>query len=147
MKKVKTWILIADAARARVVANEGPGKGVQALEGMVFADDAPATRHIMSDRPGRSFESVGSKRHAMEYASDPRAVRKAQFIGQLAGGLLARVGEFDRLVLVAPPAAMGLLRDALDDRVANKVADEVVKDFTQVSNADLPERLKDVIVL
>src|SRR5262249_34094570 len=30
MKPTRTWILIADGARARILRNDGPGKGVQA---------------------------------------------------------------------------------------------------------------------
>ena len=33
MKPTTTWILIADGARARLFANHGPGKGVEAVEG------------------------------------------------------------------------------------------------------------------
>ena len=32
MKPTTTWILIADGAHARLFANHGPGKGIEALE-------------------------------------------------------------------------------------------------------------------
>ena len=106
MKPRKTWIVIADGARARVVLNEGPGKGVQALDDLIFEGDHAPVREVMADRPGRTFDRAGEGRHAMEYASDPHQNLKARFAGQLAKVLAQRVGDYDRIILVAPPTAL-----------------------------------------
>jgi hypothetical protein len=79
MKPTRTWILIADGARARVVENLGPGKGVSEVAGMEFSQPAERNRDIMSDRPGRSFESADNARHGMEPPSDPKRLAEADF--------------------------------------------------------------------
>ena len=38
--------------------------------------------------------------------------------------------EYDELILVAPPAFLGLLRQALDDAVAGSIRATVAKDYT-----------------
>ncbi len=54
MKQIRTWILIADGARARIVLNTGPGHGIEAMDGRVFRSDNLPTRDIEADRPGQS---------------------------------------------------------------------------------------------
>ena len=45
MKPTTTWILIADGAHARLFANHGPGKGIEAVQGGVIngATTGPTT--------------------------------------------------------------------------------------------------------
>ena len=57
MKPTTTWILIADGAHARLFANHGPGKGIEALEA-INGDHRPDSE-LVRDGLGRSFESSG----------------------------------------------------------------------------------------
>ena len=41
MKKKVTWIIVADGSRARVLANDGPGKGLRPAIAGEFHHDAP----------------------------------------------------------------------------------------------------------
>jgi protein required for attachment to host cells len=99
MKPTKTWVLIADGARARVLQNDGPGHGLHAVEGHEFHSDHSATHDLVSDREGRSFSSHG-RRSTIESHSDPHRELKKKFTHQLAD-ILARGLEqhaYDRLV-------------------------------------------------
>ena len=120
MKPTHTWIVVADGARARVLLNKGPGKGLEAMQDLVFEGDHSPTRDIMADRPGRTFESGDISRHAKEYATDPHQNLKKEFVVELCGVLAKRAGEFDRLVLIAPPQALGLLRQSLPSQLRQK---------------------------
>jgi protein required for attachment to host cells len=147
MKPIITWIVIADGARARVMSNAGPGKGLEALDGMVFAGDHASSSEIMADKPGRSFDSVGNARHAMERTTDPHEALKMQFARQVCDALDRRADEYNRLVLVAPPEMLGLMRKTLKGALAEKVTGEMQKDLTHIPNGDLPGHLADVMVL
>lgn len=147
MKSTTTWIVIADGARARVMQNDGPGKGVVALQEMIFEGDHSSTSEVMSDRSGRAFDSVGRGRHAMEPTTDPHSHLKSEFVREIASRLEHRADEFDQLILVAPPQALGLLRKSLSPAVAHKVKSELGKDLTHVPNADLPLHLTGVLAL
>ena len=71
MKPTRTWVLIADGARARILENDGPNHGLIAMEGLVFHGDHSATHDLVPDREGRSFSSHGPGRSAIDSRSDP----------------------------------------------------------------------------
>ena len=148
MKPTRTWILIADGARARVLENDGPGKGLHEVAGGVFHGDHAATHDIMSDREGRSHSSVGPGRSAIEAHSDPHRELKKKFAHQLADALADGLQRkaYDRLVIVAAPSALGDLRAALSDQVRAKVTGEVAKDLTKTPDGEVAEHLRDVLV-
>ena len=148
MKPVKTWILIADGARARVLQNDGPGHGLHAVEGLVFHGDHSATHDLVSDREGRSYSSHGAGRSAIDSHSDPHRELKKKFAHRLAD-MLARGLEqhtYDRLIIVAPPGALGDLRAAISGHVRAKVVGEVAHDLTKTPNGEVADHLKGVLV-
>ena len=150
MKPVRTWILIADAGRARVLQNMGPGKGTTAVDGLASESALPSsTNEIVADRQGRSFESTGSTRHPMEPRTDPREQMKRSYLEMLADQLDGKLqaGAFDRLVVVAPPQALGILRAAFSDRVKSAVSGELAKDLTKTPDHDLGAHLEDLVRL
>jgi len=149
MKPTTTWVLIADGARARIFANHGPGKGLEAVAGAEFEADHRPDREILSDKPGRTFESVGTTRHAIEPHHDPHRELKRSFAEELAAMLDQRLGDkaYDRVILVAPPATLGDLRAALSDRVGAVVYAELDKDLTKTPAADLPGHLAAVLAV
>jgi protein required for attachment to host cells len=148
MKPVRTWVLIADGRRARIVENLGRGQGLHAVEGMSFEAELPPNREIFSDKPGRSFESSSPTRHGLSTPDAHRQLKQA-FARQLARVLETKLAEgaFDRCVLVAPPETMGDLRRELPDRVREKVSGELVSDLTKVPDDRLPAHLEQVMTV
>ena len=149
VRKTVTWIVIADGEKARIVANEGVGKGLAAVPGQALATTLHADREILADRPGRVQESVGAARHAIQPRIDWHRFEKRLFARRVAGLLdtLSGKGAFDRLVLVAPPRTLGDLRAALAAATKAKVTGEIDKDLTQIPDQDLPGHLERVVVL
>lgn len=147
MKAIRTWILIADGARARIVVNEGPGKGVKEGPDKVFESLNVPAREIMADRPGRTFDSGGQGRHAKEPRSDPHEIEQRKMHHELAAYLdgEAKKGTFDRLIVVAPPRALGNIRAELSPAVQAKVTGELAKDLTNLAIHDLPDHLGTVM--
>jgi protein required for attachment to host cells len=76
-------------------------------------------------------------------------VEKHRFADQLAAMLQDELnqGKFDRLVLVAPPKALGQLRDALPKSVSARVSAELAKDLTHLPAQELREHLGTVIAV
>ncbi|HSM43171.1 MAG TPA: host attachment protein [Afifellaceae bacterium] len=144
-----TWILIADGNRARIVKNDGPGLGIDAVDDQLYEREHHKTSDIMADRPGRSFDSAGSGRHAMEYSTDPERVEQREFARTLVEALEAahRKDAFRQLVIVAPPQMLGDLRAELTDGLKTLVHAEVNKDLTHVPNGDLAVHLDGVLTL
>lgn len=138
-----TWVVIADAARARIVLSEGRNKPFRDIEQLVHGESRLRDTDRISDRPGRSFDSHGEGRHAMEPGTDPADQEAIRFAADIANHLRqARTGnEFDALVLVAPPRFLGLLRKAMDPGSRERVRAEIHKEFTQLDDEEIRRRI------
>ncbi len=149
MKPIVTWILIANGARARLFSNDGPGHGVTLVSDEVLVGVNLPSREIMSDRPGRTFDSVGAGRHAKEPRTDPREIEKRSFTHELAAMLDdgLKQGKFERLVLVAPPGELGFLRAELSPAVRKRVSAELNKDLTRMAPSEIPDHLGAVMAI
>ena len=148
MKANRTWVLVADGARARVLQNDGPGRGLTAVDGLVFHGDHSATRDLVSDREGRSFSSHGPRRSAVEARSDPHRTLKSKFAHQLADVLAQGLEQdaYDRLIIVASPVTLGDIRSAISSQVRAKVVGEVAQDLTKVPNDEVGRHLEAVLL-
>ena len=148
MKAIRTWVLIADGARARILQNNGPGHGLTAVDGQVFEGDHSATHDLVSDREGRSFSSHGPRRSALDARSDPHRTLKSKFAHQLAEVLAQGHAHdaYDRLVIVASPVTLGDIRSAISDQVRAKVIGEVAQDLTKLPNSQVAVHLDSVLV-
>jgi protein required for attachment to host cells len=147
----RTWIVVADAARARIFVQEKHGEPLAALDQGDFhnPDSSHHTRDLGSDRPARSQESVGSARHAIEPKHDPRRMAAAAFAKDIAGYLEqgAMGKRYDRLAIVAPPHILGDLRKSLGKHTEALVVAELNKDLTKIPLHELPSHLESVIRL
>lgn len=142
MKKPVTWVLIADGSQARVFRIAGKGKIEEKSE---LAVAHPPTREMVSDRPGRAFDSMGQGRHAMEPPSDAHDKAEADFLRSIAKNLdtCCQNKEFDRLIVVAPPRALGTLRGAFTQHLAGTVSREIPHDLTGFKAAALQAYLRE----
>ncbi|WP_163268944.1 host attachment protein [Chelativorans alearense] len=147
MKKPKTWFLVADGTLARIVRDleQDPETGPHP-EDIVLEMEHKPLRRIMADRPGRSFASYGARRSAMEYRSDPIRERQVRFAAMLIRRLekLRIAHAFDRLVIVAEPQMLGILREALPQALKALVVGEVDKDLSRLPPRELYKALADL---
>ncbi len=146
---MKTWILIADAAHARVLQSNGHGKPLVPVPQFEMHADLPRSHDLGADRPTRTHESVGTTRHAVEPRTDPHRELKRAFAVLVAERLkeAATAKSFDRLVIAAPPVMLGDLRCALHKQVSDKVAAEVPKDLVKIADQDLRPHFAELIAL
>jgi protein required for attachment to host cells len=143
---MKTWILIADAAHARVLETVGTGKPLTSVPAFSVNQSLPPSRDLGTDRPTRTHDSLGASRHGVEAHSDPRRELKRKFAGLVVEKLEAAlaVHAFSRLVLVAPPAMLGDIRQALSKPLLDRVVAEIDKDLVKVSDHDIRAHLSEV---
>jgi len=149
MKKYKTWILVADGARARILHNDGPGKGLSDLMNHEFAASHAPSRSFGTDKPGRGFARFGKSRHAKVPRIDYHTFEKQRFARDVAAMLDAAEaqGKFDRLVLVAPAKTLGELRRVMGAASLDKVTAELGKDLTHVPVRGLEHHLNKVMLV
>lgn len=148
MKPVTTWILIADAARARVLTASTPQAQLAPVTGLTLEAEHQKTSEIMSDRQGRTFQSVGAKRSAYEARQDPHRALKKSFAHHVCELLeeKAKAGAFTRLVLVAPPPFLGDLRSAMSQALRGRISGEIAMDLTKTPNNEIKSHLGDVVI-
>ena len=141
-----TWILVADAARARLFTVERPRGPLQELADFVNPEERLREHDIEADDRG-SVAGPGSRRHAFGENKDPKAEHARRFADELAEHLKqARTrDEFRRLYLVADPRFLGELRATLDEQTQRLVVAAIDKEISARDPADirrhLPERL------
>jgi protein required for attachment to host cells len=140
----RTWILVADGARARLIEQDPEERRqLKATAEREFSGTTAQSREIASDRPGRTFDRAGEGRHAMEPSTDPLRHAKLEFARDLAEHLTQAVNRhaFDRLIVIAAPRTLGDLRNLLPDAVRARVVAEIDKDLTWMSLPDLEKHI------
>ena len=145
-----TWIVVADGQRASVFHNDGPGKGLQTVDGLGGERAGARSHDMVTDKPGRMQGFAGATgAAAMTARTDPHALEEARFTEQLAGEInqAALEKRFDRLILAAPPRTLGILRKALSDHAADRIMATLDKDLTKTAPADLASHLESHLVV
>lgn len=139
-----TWILTANRSGASLFESNWPGKSMRRIQDIPHPQGREQNMDIDTGKPGLSFDSVGQGRHAMSTEQDPTEHIAQQFASDLAERLnKGRVAHaYDKLVLMAEPKFLGLLRAALDKHTAAMVVQTVSKDLSNVKEEDLADYLK-----
>lgn len=144
MSRKSTWILVADGGRAFALANtEAPDKFEPVpdfrFEGFRGRDadigtDRPVRTHALSGRTAGSATSENGKLAKMEHRKFLRSVIEA-------AEKRHRAGDFQHLALVAPPRALGDMRVALPNGLAEAVILEVAADYTKTPPHEIGPRI------
>ena len=140
----RTWIVVCDASRARFFMTGGNGQDWVKFEELEHPASRMKSIALASDRPGRQLQSQGAhKKAAMEPRTNPHDAEEMRFAHSIAETLdLAHAHDaFDRLILVAPPAFLGRLRQEMSDRVRKAIAGTLDKDYTHLDEDELHERV------
>ncbi|MEX2199596.1 MAG: host attachment protein [Burkholderiales bacterium] len=137
------WILAANGSQATLFRAESPTAPLVELETLANPDARAKQMDLVSDRPGRTFDSFGAGRHAMAVPTEPKEQEQIRFAKSIAERLeRGRLDHaFERVVLVAAPAFLGLLRPNLGAPLAALVALEIDKDYTALKARELRTRL------
>lgn len=136
------WVVVCDGAKALVLENAGSRKTPNLRTREVYQHDDLKTRDIGTDRPGRSFSSVGEGRSAMQQA-DWHDQEEQRFLAKLAARLDKAVlgGETVSLIVVAPPRAIGVLRREFSAHVRQAIRAEVEKDYVKMPVDEITRHL------
>ncbi len=139
MKPLRTWIVVADGARAKFLHFAGRKIGARTIAGQTFSRHAKPTRELGTDKPGRTFESKGQGRHAVEPRVDMHEREEEAFLSDVIRRLeeAFEAGAFGNLILIAPPRALGILRRILPKRIRPHVSFEIDSDYTHYSDDEI----------
>ncbi|HEY6881679.1 MAG TPA: host attachment protein [Polyangiales bacterium] len=138
-----TRVLVAHDAGARWFDNRGPGKGLILRGQVAFEDGRRHHGELEADRPGSSAGRAGAGRHSYAPSRDAKDQACAHFAKELAADLARdfHAGDFTRLVLVAPPRFLGVLKSALAPQLARALLATVAKDLPRADVVELVAHL------
>jgi protein required for attachment to host cells len=127
------WVVVCDGAKALVLENAGDEKFPNLRAREVFEEPHALTHEQGTDAPGRAHSSVGHGRSAIEQ-TDWHEQAERQFLGKLMAQLDAAVtaGQVKSLIMIAPPRALGVIRQAYSQQVRSAVQHEVDKDLVKM---------------
>lgn len=125
------WVIVADGEKFLLLRNEGDAEypNLQVLTQRETRN--PPTRAQGADRPGRYPDPGPGQRSAVEQ-TDWHRLGEERFAKDLAERLRdwAMRGRFERLIMVAAPRVLGVLRDEMHDEVRRRIVAEVDKDLS-----------------
>ncbi|TMH46732.1 MAG: host attachment protein [Betaproteobacteria bacterium] len=134
-----TWIIAADASRARILQVTDRAQQLEEVENLLNPEGRVHDRELISDAHPRlsshSGGGPGSDREetsAAEHATELFAKRVGNYLES------ARTAHrYDRLHLIAPPKFLGRLRKELGKEVQKLVAEELPKDLSWLNARDI----------
>jgi protein required for attachment to host cells len=146
-----TWIVSANAGRARFFAQARPVDNLEEINDMVSPSAREREGEIETDRMGN--RSASKSAHNVGQPTTPSGYQPHQTPAQHEAELFAREvakflsqahneGRFGKLCLVASPEFLGVLRKHIGPALGSAVNLEINKDFTSASPAELRERIK-----
>ncbi len=129
----RTWILVAESSRAKIYSTENRTAIPAEVEDIIHPEGRLHEGELVSDRPGSDPGTVGQGRHVLDDKISATQHEHMEFARELARRLEAACdrGAFDKLVVAAPPAFLGLLRDRLGKEVKEKVVREIDKNLVR----------------
>ena len=136
------WVVVCDGGKALILENAGDARFPNLRTRETYEQKHPATHEQGSDVPGRAFASVGGTRSAVEQ-TDWHDQSERNFLKALASRLDTAVtaGEVDGLVMVAPPRALGIIRQAYSPQVREAIRVELEKDYVRLPISEIETHL------
>ena len=136
--KQESWLIVANSSLAHIFRIE-KREELKEIKTLEHPESRLHNLDLVSDKPGRDFESVGMGRHALEPKTLPKRQEFAIFAKLIADHLekAHNQGEFDTLYIAASPSLLGLLRQALNPNIAKLVKGEIDKDVTHMKPHDI----------
>lgn len=136
------WVVVADGEKALFLRNEGDAQYPHLQVFREIHEDNAPTREQGTDQPGRMKDGPTTHRSAVEETYWHR-IEKTRFAREIAERLykMAHRGDYERLVIVAPPLVLGEMRKEFHKEVETRIAGEVPKTLTNHSVDDIEKIL------
>jgi len=136
------WVVVCDGKKALWLENVGDAVFPNLATKQVQDHADQPTHEQGTDAPGRALNSVGAVRSAVEQ-TDWHELAERAFLDQLARRLDRAVaeGHIKRVVVVAPPRALGVLRQNYTPRLRQAVRAEIDKDLVRMPVHEIEKHL------
>jgi protein required for attachment to host cells len=136
------WLVIANAARARVFERDGENGALRETADALHPASRAKGAALGRDRPGQVHK--GAMSTAFEPRAEPHAREHVQFAHELAAMLerAALAGRLPALVLMASNPFLGELKAAIGPAARAVLRFSVALDLTHFQGAELEDRVR-----
>jgi protein required for attachment to host cells len=138
------WVAVCDGTKALILQNVGDEKFPNLRTKEVFTQKDPPTHKQGTASPGRVQQSVGtgSVRASVDQ-TDWHAQAERAFLVELAARLDRAVGsgQIKSLIIVAPPRALGVIRQAYSHGLRAALRAEIDKDLVKMPLHEIEKHL------
>ena len=126
-------VVVCDGSKAVILENTGDAHFPNLRMKEAFEHGNKPTHELGTAPPGRSHQSIGHHRSAVEQ-TDWHDEAERSFLHKLASRLDAVLAErkVPSMTVVAPPRALGILRAVYSSSVRQAVAHEIAKDLVKL---------------
>jgi protein required for attachment to host cells len=145
----ETWIVLANAARARVLHREAGGR-LEELVDLSHPRSREKGSELASDREGHAQKAHGDRGHAgtaFEPHTGPRRKEHEVFAVEIAHYLedALRQRRCPGVVLIASDPFLGELKSHLNESVKRVVSATIAHDLTRYAGAELERRVSEAL--
>lgn len=141
----KTWIVVADASRARFFEVLDANDTLREMEDMVNPAGRQQDRDLRTDNQGRYYgRGEQMQGHTAVQNTDP-VMHELQLFAKRIGKHLEHgrnEHRYDRLCIIAAPKVLGLIRQHLDKTTRTLVTDELDKDISNLDERAVQEYVR-----
>lgn len=146
---MKNWVVVANAARARVLEASDPSGAYVDVVDLTHPQSRQKGTDLAGDRPGHvpGTTAHGAGSSALDPKTAPREREHDQFAREVAATLNEGMaaGRCAGLILVASNPFLGLLKGHLSDQAHKLLLRTVAADYTTLEGRELAERLRSAI--
>ena len=135
-------IIVCDGRKMLFLRNQGQGDQIELVTEAHHQREDKKDHELKTDAAGRGSQSGGYGRPAMD-ETDFHQLDEDRYAADAADQLRARAlaGDFDDLVIIAPPKTLGELRKHLHKEVERRVVMELAKEMTDRPLPDIAAML------
>ena len=140
---MKSMIVVADSARARIFTADSAHSPLNEIETMAHPEGRMHEQDMVSDLPGKDSGKGGGGDHSFQETIEPKEQEMIMFAKRVADYLedTRKANKLDKLILVAAPAFLGELRTHLSNETSEKIVFELDKNIAHHSVEDIRKHL------
>lgn len=139
----KALLLVADGQNATFFRNAAVGETIslEPVHSMGLFNEAD--RDLSDDRPGHTQVGMTERRTSYEH-DDKHEANETAFLKGVASMSDTLMADYDELILIAQPHALGVLRQVMSKSVMGQVTTQIDKDYTKTAIPELEALLRQV---
>lgn len=142
-----TWIVVADEATARILSMSKLTEPLVEFKTSTSSEAKMLDQELVSDKSGTSHGGSGQGRHSVSERNEHKEQYGVRFAKEIGDYLEEKrqKNAYSKLIIIAAPRLLGVLRKVLSKGVLELITLEVDKDLTMMDSQVIREYLPPIL--